>query len=92
MWNLEKILGCIGGFASVTVGWYKFGWAGLFLVFAMFVSCCLYFSGVQAEYDEEDEPEHDSCDSCKHNLGGGHCKVNLEGECREGGGYEAWED
>ena len=31
------------------------------------------------------------CDSCKHDLGGGCCRVNLEAECREGGGFEAWE-
>lgn len=31
-----------------------------------------------------------SCDSCYHYLGGGYCRINLESECREGGGYEAW--
>lgn len=30
-------------------------------------------------------------DGCKHNLGGGACEINLEAECREGGGFEAWE-
>ena len=34
---------------------------------------------------------HDSCAGCRHDLGGGCCKVNLESECREGGGFEAWE-
>ena len=24
-------------------------------------------------------------------MGGGACRQNLEAECREGGGYEAWE-
>lgn len=47
---------------------------------------------ISKEDEPEVEPEHDSCEGCKHNLGGGHCKINLEGECREGGGYEAWED
>lgn len=32
-----------------------------------------------------------SCDNCKNDLGGGCCRINLEAECREGGGYEAWE-
>ena len=33
-----------------------------------------------------------SCDSCRHNLGGGYdnCRINLEAECAAGE-YEAWE-
>lgn len=32
------------------------------------------------------------CKGCKHSIGGGlDCRENLERECREGGGYEAWE-
>ena len=31
-----------------------------------------------------------SCGSCYHYLGGGCCRINLEAECREGGGFEAW--
>lgn len=31
------------------------------------------------------------CEGCCHDLGGGCCRINLEAECREGGGYEAWE-
>lgn len=34
---------------------------------------------------------HDSCEGCRNNLGGGHCKINLEDECCEGGGFELWE-
>lgn len=36
---------------------------------------------------------HDSCDGCKHDLGGGrdNCRLNLAYECRDGGGFEAWE-
>ena len=30
------------------------------------------------------------CDTCKHYLGGGQCRINLERECAEGE-YEAWE-
>lgn len=32
-----------------------------------------------------------TCDGCRHYLGGGACEINLEAECREGGGFEAWE-
>lgn len=31
-----------------------------------------------------------SCETCRHYLGDGHCGVNLELECKDGG-YEAWE-
>lgn len=31
------------------------------------------------------------CSTCKHYLGGGCCRLNMEQECREGGGYELWE-
>lgn len=36
---------------------------------------------------------HVSCDGCKHDLGGGrdNCRLNLSYECRDGGGFEAWE-
>ena len=37
------------------------------------------------------EPVEGSCEGCKNNLGGGHCRINVEGECREGGGFELWE-
>jgi hypothetical protein len=32
-----------------------------------------------------------SCVGCVHDLGGGCCQINVERECREGGGYELWE-
>lgn len=37
---------------------------------------------------------HERCDGCKHDLGGGrdNCRLNLSYECRDGGGFEAWED
>jgi len=31
-----------------------------------------------------------SCTGCAHDLGGGCCRINAEGECREGGGFELW--
>lgn len=32
-----------------------------------------------------------SCKGCRHDLGGGCCRINCEAECREGGGFELWE-
>ena len=32
-----------------------------------------------------------SCDGCAHYLGGGLCAINVEGECREGGGSELYD-
>lgn len=32
------------------------------------------------------------CDRCRHDLGGGCCRINAESECREGGGFELWEE
>lgn len=40
--------------------------------------------------EEETGTKDVSCDSCYHYLGGGCCRINLEPECREGGGFEAW--
>ena len=36
---------------------------------------------------------HDSCAGCRHDLGGGrdNCRLNLAYECRDGGGFEAWD-
>ena len=36
---------------------------------------------------------HESCDGCMYDLGGGrdNCRLNLSYECRDGGGFEAWE-
>lgn len=49
-----------------------------------------------SEYSEPEKEEghmsaHIPCDGCVNGLGGGHCRINLEAECREGGGYEAFE-
>ena len=34
-----------------------------------------------------------SCETCRYDLGGGryNCRLNVEQECRDGGGYECWE-
>lgn len=40
---------------------------------------------------KHDKGEHDSCEGCRHDLGGGQCRINLEGECGKGE-HEAWEE
>ena len=32
------------------------------------------------------------CETCREYLGGGSCNLSMEMECRDGGGFEAWED
>lgn len=36
--------------------------------------------------------QHESCDGCLYDLGGGrdNCMLNVAYECRDGGGFEAW--
>lgn len=34
---------------------------------------------------------HTPCERCKNSVGGVDCRLNVEDECREGGGYEAFE-
>lgn len=34
---------------------------------------------------------HTPCECCKNSVGGIDCRLNVEEECREGGGYEAFE-
>ena len=34
---------------------------------------------------------HTPCESCKNSIGGVDCRLNVKDECREGGGYEAFE-
>lgn len=35
--------------------------------------------------------KHCPCEGCKHSIGGVDCRLNVENECKAGGGYEAWE-
>lgn len=72
------------------VALYKFDWRALVLVLGVSYLVWLYFS-IPGDTTEESEPECKSCEGCRHNLGGGHCRINVEGECREGGGFELWE-
>lgn len=82
------------------IGWYglmaiaagKFGWvAGLVAWLSGILTGII---GALADVINE-EPEEDalksSCMGCKNDLGGGHCRINMERECREGGGFELWE-
>lgn len=76
-------------FVYAVVALCKFDWRVLVLVIGasyLAVMCC-----VTDDVIEEVEPEHESCEGCRHNLGGSHCRINVEGECREGGGFELWE-
>ena len=33
-----------------------------------------------------------TCETCREYLGGGSCNLSIEMECRDGGGFEAWEE
>lgn len=35
--------------------------------------------------------KHCPCEGCKNSVGGVDCRLNVEQECKAGGGYEAWE-
>ncbi len=35
--------------------------------------------------------KHCPCEGCNHSIGGVDCRLNVEQECKAGGGYEAWE-
>lgn len=85
-----RIAGITLFFIYIVVGAIKCHLLGFLLVIGSWCASYIYHENKPEERIEE-ESEHDSCDGCKHDLGGGHCKINLEGECREGGGYEAWE-
>lgn len=76
--------------ALITIG-IMFGMKAV--VLTVLACCCTAFA-VRLHIDEEpeeEEPEHTSCEGCKHDLGGGHCRLNVEDECCEGGGFELWE-
>ena len=34
---------------------------------------------------------HIPWEACRYNIGAGCCRINVEKECMEGGGYELWE-
>ena len=41
--------------------------------------------------EEGEGMNHDSCEGCRHNLGGGCCRINEEAECGAGD-RELWEN
>jgi hypothetical protein len=45
----------------------------------------------RAEREYADFMARRTCPTCAHHLGAEQCRINVEGECREGGGYELWE-
>lgn len=53
------------------------------------LDCKLVYS--EPEKEDGNMSVHIPCEACKNGLGGGHCRINLEAECREGGGFEAFE-
>lgn len=90
MKRLFKFMLSVIWLVYAAVALYKFDWRALVLVTGASYLVRLYYS-IPDDTIEESEPERESCEGCRHNLGGGHCRINVEGECREGGGFELWE-
>lgn len=90
MRRLFKFMLVVMWFIYAAVALCKFDWRALVLVVGASSLMTLYRS-IPGDTIEESEPERESCEGCRHNLGGGHCRINVEGECREGGGFELWE-
>ena len=71
--------------------WYDFRVAALVIAGGLCVAVVCHLIDEENEDEEEEEAfEHDSCDGCIHNLGGGCCSITVEHECREGGGFELY--
>lgn len=60
-----------------------------FLTYALM--CIASDADAQAEREYADFMARRTCPTCAHHLGAEECRINAEGECREGGGYELWE-
>lgn len=68
----------------------QWGWRAA--VLAWFSGCCVAAAAILAD-DDRDAPKRESCDGCRHNLGGGdYCNIGMIPECRGGGGFELWEE
>ena len=92
MKNLRIILFVVLYWVVNIVAAVLFGMKAVALI--LLASCCVSVLSVllkNDEPDEESEPEHESCAGCANHLGGGHCRISVEGECREGGGFELYE-
>ena len=46
----------------------------------------------ERELREWQKTQQRTCPTCAHHLGAEQCRINAEGECREGGGFELWEE
>lgn len=90
MRRIFKRMLCVIWIVYAIVAVWKFDWRVPVLVIGASYLVGLY-CGIPDDTVEESEPECKSCEGCRHNLGGGHCRINVEGECREGGGFELWE-
>ena len=58
--------------------------AGALLILAMIYAC------LKAAGEADNHTAMRTCSTCRHHLGGGACRLNLESECAAGD-YEAWE-
>ena len=45
----------------------------------------------ERDFREWQKTQRRACPTCAHHLGAEECRINAEGECREGGGYELWQ-
>lgn len=95
--TIIKIIATLGYYAALIAAGRLYGTRAALLGFL--ASMCVAAAGIamrrdiaEAEEEAEVEPVRSSCRGCKHNLGGGCCRMNLEDECEAGGGYEAWEE
>lgn len=80
-------------FIIMTVGWIMFHWKGAALAFLGAI--CIWWGFVfcaEKPVEVDDEPEHDSCEGCVNDLGGGHCSANMEYDGGEKGdeSYKCW--
>lgn len=59
-------------------------------------ACCVKSGEADAQAEKEFlewlNTQRRCCPTCAHHLGAEQCRINAEGECREGGGYELWEE
>ena len=73
----------------------------IILAAVAYVGVCLFiYSLMRVSSDADDRAEREyadfmanrrTCPTCAHHLGAGQCRINVEGECCEGGGFELWE-
>ena len=90
--NLTKLICIIGCWVCMLYAASTWGLkAGAIVAIALMLESIHAACIITETEEKEDEPEHDSCDGCKHHVGGGFCDQHLECECDEDG-YKAWED